>query len=376
MGKFGKKNEISLNPLDYNICLLGIPKIGKTTILKEICEKLVGTDGYIHFDMGREDGADAIQGIVSEKIQDWNKLMEVVNDITENKESDYPDLKTIILDTLDEYILMAEKESIRLYNRKNPDKRKETINEAWGGFGKGQDKAIDLMLDVIWKLKSVGVSTIVVGHVKRKDITDPVTEETYSQLSADATQKYFKAIQNKMHFIGLAYIDREIVKEKNGKKNPVTHQEGVVNRVVSESRVISFRDDTYSIDSGSRFADIADKIPFDADEFIKALQDAISKEQAKSGESLDKAKEKQAKREKEKEEKAKEASKNIKENKIDVEKNEELIETIKTAYIAMSNEDRDKFKAEMEKRSIESFGDAEAISTKSLQELSDYISNL
>ena len=39
MAKFGKKNKVSLNPLGANICLLGLPKIGKTTIMKEIAEK-------------------------------------------------------------------------------------------------------------------------------------------------------------------------------------------------------------------------------------------------------------------------------------------------------------------------------------------------
>ena len=373
MGKFGKKNEVSLNPLDYNICLLGVAKVGKTTPMKEVCEKLVGTEGYIHFDMGKEDGAAAIQGIVTEKIENWSKLTEVVDDIVENKEADYPELKAIILDTLDEYIIMAEKESIRLHNRKNPDNRKDTINEVWGGFGKGQEKAIDLMLDIIWKLKSVGVSTTIIGHIKRKDITDPVTQETYSQLSADATQKYFSAIQNKMHFIGLAYIDREIVKEKTGKKNIVTHKEETINKISSESRMISFRDDTYSVDSGSRFADIVDKIPFDADEFIKALQDAILAEQAKSGESLEDAKKKQEKKDKEKAKTAAKNSKDLKENKIDVDKNIELAETLKNGYAGLTADQREEFKAEMAKLNIESFKNVEEIPTKNLEALVKFL---
>ena len=44
MGKFGKKNHVSLNPLDLNICLLGLPKIGKTTLMKEVAEELVGEE--------------------------------------------------------------------------------------------------------------------------------------------------------------------------------------------------------------------------------------------------------------------------------------------------------------------------------------------
>lgn len=275
MGKFGKKKEVNLNPLNYNIAILGESGIGKTTLAKEVCEKMVGEDGYIHFDMGKEAGADAIQGIVSETIENWSKLCEVVDDIVENKTTDYPDLQTVIWDTLDELIIMAEKEAIRQYNRKNPDKKADTINGAWGGFGKGQDKATEFILDKIWELKKVGVNSIIVAHVKRTDITDPMTQETYSKLTADTQQRYFNAIKNKMHFVGLAYIDRDIVKEKTGQKNKVTKEEKIINKVVGESRVISFRDDTYSVDSKSRFSEIVDRIPFSSDDFIKAMQDAI-----------------------------------------------------------------------------------------------------
>ena len=149
MGKFGRKNEVDLNPLHYNICLLGEGGIGKTTIIKQVCEKLVGDDGYMHLDIGREDGAAAIQGIVSEQIEDWAKLKEVTEDIIENKTTDYPDLQVLIYDSFDELIDLAEREAVRLYNKKNPDKKAETINGAWGGFGKGEDKALDMVLDLI-----------------------------------------------------------------------------------------------------------------------------------------------------------------------------------------------------------------------------------
>lgn len=373
--KFGKKVEIDLNPLHYNIALLGESGIGKTTLMKEVCEKMVGEDGYIHFDIGREDGASAINGIVSEKIEDWSKLKEVCEDIVENKSEDYPDLQVVIWDTLDELIVLAERETIRLHNRKNPDKRIDTINSAFGSFGKGRDKAMELILDAMWELKKVGVNSIVVGHVKRSDITDPVTQETYSKLTSDTYQRYFNAIKNKMHFIGLAYIDREIVKEKTGRKNVVTNKDVTINKAVKESRVISFRDDTYSVDSKSRFAEVVDHIPFDSDEFIKALTDAILAEHSKSGETVADAKKKQKKAEKQAEKEAKEYSENAKKNKIDTEKNEELIVTVKNLFSDAENDTKVKVKDVMNEYGFTSFKNPEEIPTKALEEIVELLTN-
>lgn len=38
------------------------------------------------------------------------------------------------------------------------------------------------------------------------------------QLTTNMSQKYFNAIKTKVHFLGVAAIDRKIVKEKTGKK--------------------------------------------------------------------------------------------------------------------------------------------------------------
>ena len=89
-------------------------------------------------------------------------------------------------------------------------------------------------------------------------------------------------MKKNLHFLGLAYIDREIIKEKTGKKIPGTKKDETINRVAGESRKIKFRDDNYAVDSGSRFADITPEIPMDADAFIKALQDAIKAEASKN----------------------------------------------------------------------------------------------
>lgn len=310
---FGKKNHVNLNPLSYNICLLGESKVGKTTVIREVCEKLVGENGYMFLELGQERGADAIEGINHINCPEWEMdydeltnsagFIDVCEDIISNKTTDYPDLKVVVWDTYDQLITIAEQEVIRIWNKDcrktgHPEKCAKTINAAFGGFGKGEKKAMELMFNMMAELRKVGVSTIVIGHVKTKDVTDVVSGETYQTLTSDQQQNYFNALKKNLHFLGLAYIDRTIVKEKTGKKNIVTKKEEVVNKVSEEMRKIKFRDDNYAVDSGSRFADIVPEIDMSADEFIQALTDAIMNEQKKSGVSIKEAQAAQAKAEK------------------------------------------------------------------------------
>lgn len=367
--KYGKKVEIDLNPLHYNIGLLGESGIGKSTIMKDICEKLAGEDGYLALDVGKEDGHDAIAGIVSERIEDWAKFVEVTEDIIDNKTTDYKDLQVVIIDTYDQLFDLAEKEVIRLHNKKNSDKPKiDTINSAFGGFGKGLDKAIELVLDRLWELKKVGVSFIVVAHTKKKDIDDVVTGDQYSILTSDISQKYFNAIKTKLHFLGMAYIDRNIVQEKTGKKNLKTGEDITKGKIVSESRVIRFRDDTYSVDSKSRFADIVDCIPFNADEFIKAMQDAIMKEHSKGTLTVEQSKKKAAKEAKEKEEFVAKYAEEKAKNHADEDRNAELIDIIKTKFPDADDDTKAKVKSLMAKYDIPNFKDND-VSTKGLEEI-------
>lgn len=303
MGKFGKKNHVKLDPLAYSICLLGESKVGKTTLIKEVCQKLAGDDGYMFLEIDKEHGADAIEGIKYEDVVSWDEpdrdidpdtgeeivngvgFMEVVEDIIENKVSDYPKLKVIVIDTYDQIIPLAEQKVVSMWNKKNPDKRVDTINAAFGGFGKGEKEAMKIMFDSFEALRRVGVQTIIIGHTKNKDVHDPVTGESYQILTSDQQQNYFNALKKNIHFLGLAYIDREIVKEKTG-TNKVTKKDEYKSVVKNEARKVKFRDDNYAVDSGSRFAEIVPEIPLDADAFIKAITDAIKAEQSKSGVSL------------------------------------------------------------------------------------------
>lgn len=375
--KYGKKNQVSLNPLDYNTCILGESKVGKTTLIHEVCQKLVGEDGYLFCEMGAERGADAIEGIPYINCTSWSEdydelensigISTLVNDIIDNKSVDYPELKTIIIDTYDFFIELAEAESIRLYNKQcrergEPDKIAKTINAAWGGYGRGEKEAIKLMFELVDKLTTVGVHTIFIGHTKQKEVPDVVTGTSYSVLTCDMQNNYFNALKKKLHFLGTAYFDRQLVTKE---KKKIGNKEREIKKINTESRRIKFRSDDYSIDSGSRFADIIDEIPMDADEFIKALTDAIETESAKSGKSITDVKKEQDKKAKAKETKAKEVEAKAKsEHEL-----EDCVKDIMT-YFQDNLDDRDKIKpivAEIKKlgydkpQSISKVEDAKAI---------------
>lgn len=132
--RFGKKNKVSLNWYDYNLGLIGESGVGKTSIAYNICDKYLGEDGYILLNIGLEDGVDALPNVIYEDVEDWDKFADIVDDIVENKDKYYPDLKLIVFDTMDELIKLSQDDIIRQHNRQNPNKRINTIRAAFGGL--------------------------------------------------------------------------------------------------------------------------------------------------------------------------------------------------------------------------------------------------
>jgi len=321
MAKFGKKNKIKVTPEAYNVGIIGESGVGKTTLMKETLEQLVGEDGYMILNIGREDGVDALPDASYEDIPDFETLESFVEDVVENRE-DYADLKVVVVDTLDELYRITEPEVVRLHNISNPpDKQVTSIKAAFGGFQAGEEKAIELIIETLWMLNDVGVKVWFVGHTKRKTVSDVATGDEYDTLTSNLPVKYFNAIKTKLHFLGVASVDRSIekmkVKQKIGKDKEV-------GKVVGENRIITFRDNNFNIDSKSRFSEITPQIELSPDQFIEALKDAIQKahDKQKNKKSLAETKVEQ---EVEREEKIKENLEEIADSVVNVEENEELL---------------------------------------------------
>ena len=277
---YGKKNVISTDLSKLIFGLLGEPGIGKTTTIYQMAEKEFGEDGYLLLDVGSEWGSEYINGVVSGQTETFKKFMEVTNDIIKNKSTEYPNLKVVIIDTIDSLFEIGEPYLVDLYNREHMGEKNfvpaKTINAAEGGFMHGQDRLIEVVINQLVKLRKAGVGFWYTGHVKRRSNDDAFSGESYDMITTNMSQRYFAAIRNKSHAIGIAYIDRTLTKQEIGKENPITKEKKTITRVVSESRKVKFRDDSYTADSKSRLEYIVDEVPLSADEILKALKDAIT----------------------------------------------------------------------------------------------------
>ena len=278
--KFGNRKRVSKNVNDFMIGIMAPSGWGKTTLMYKTCEKLFGPDGYIIADMGDEDGTAAINDVAAEQIPTWKRFKEMVDDIIKNKDTDYVDLKIVILDTLDATFEKAEEYTVKSWNQENMGqqgfKPASSINSVEGGFGKGLDRTIETVKKEINRLAKTGVKVWWTAHVKEKDQTDLFTGMNYTTLTANMPMKYFNSIKNISHIIGFGYFDRTVEKQEVGEANIVTKKKKTRNAVLDETRKIKFRDDSMIADAKSRFANIIDEIVLDTDEFIKAITDAIN----------------------------------------------------------------------------------------------------
>lgn len=275
---FGRKNEVNRDIFAYNMMLLGEAGVGKTTMVSEIMRKFCNEDQYLMLQIGKEDGCKAIQGLMWEQISTWKEFTDFVSEVVTNR-ADWGTLKCVTIDTIDSLIDICSPFVIKQWNQSQMGKKDftpaKTLNQAWGGFGKADEYMMGLILDQIWKLKSVGVSVFIIGHTRRRENVDPVSGLTFSTLSASISLKNFDALKTKMDIVSIAFIDREVVTKDFGRENIVTHKQNTINEVTSEARKCAFRSSAYVLDSKCRFPNIIDSVPLNAEAFVKAIQDAI-----------------------------------------------------------------------------------------------------
>ena len=274
--KLGHKTEVKVDIANYNYLINGIGGIGKTTTVAEIGQKLFGEDGYMHLTIGKEPKPDHIGGLWNEVADTWDDLKEIIDEIVKYK-SDYPKLRMVGIDSTDELYRICEEKVVEMHNDSVVDakKRVKSIAAAFGGYQAGNNKAVDLVTNLLFKLNTVGVSLFFIGHSKQKTKEDPVTGISYEIITSTLDNKYYNSIKDKVNVAGTAYIEREFTDIKTV-QDGFTKKDKQVGSISSERRVVAFRDtDGTQIDTKSHFKYISPKVELSSDAIIEELNRAI-----------------------------------------------------------------------------------------------------
>ena len=251
-----KKNEVSVDIAHYRHYWRAPKKWGKTTMFANLIKELYGDmDCGLLISCGNERGYSALDSLMYVDCPDWQKLMEVVDELVENKEEN--NFKIIGMDTVDELVAMAQKEVVRLEYRKSGE-RKE-FNACLGGYGAGRKKVEELINSIITRLGDSGYGLVFIGHNKIRDIKEKNGDE-YQMLTSNLSSDYDGIFANKADICMMGTIEKSI-------------DDGFVQ---DAERYMIFRGDGY-VDAGGRFADIEAKVEVSAKNYIKTVTDAIRK---------------------------------------------------------------------------------------------------
>ena len=137
------------------------------------------------------------------------------------------------------------------------------------------------MINWLGQLEDAGYKRILIGHTKQKMSDDIYSGLSFEQITCNLDNKYYNALKDKVNLVATCYNEKEIV-DIEEKKNAFTKKTMKVGNLISQHRVIVFRDDDSAIDTKTHFKHIVSKIDFSVEGFIKAVEDALAAERAES----------------------------------------------------------------------------------------------
>lgn len=251
-----KKNEVSVDLAHYRHYWRAPKKWGKTTLFANLISELYGDmEKGLLISCGNERGYTALDSLMYVDCPEWTTLMEVVNELIENKEEN--NFAILGFDTVDELVAMAQREVIRLEYRRSGE-RKE-FNACLGGYGAGRKKVEELINSIITRLGDSGYGLIFIGHSKIRDIKEKNGDE-YQMLTSNLSSDYDGIFANKADICMMGTIEKSI-------------DGGFVQEA---ERHMVFRGDGY-IDAGGRFEDIEARVEVSARNYIDTVTEAIRK---------------------------------------------------------------------------------------------------
>ena len=276
--KFGHTYRLSKNFEDYSYIINGIGGIGKTTMVYEIGKLITGSnEGTFIITCGVENKPKHIDDAFGDVAPDFKTFTEIVKELCENK-VEYPDTKFVAIDSMDEFARITENYVVAEWNKTcDINDRAKSISQAYKGFQKGESRACDLMLNQIMKLQDAGYSLLLVGHTKTKLKEDVITKIQFEQLTCNLDNKYYNALKDKVNLVAMCYTEN-VVDNVEEKKNAFTKKMNKIGQLTDRKRVMVFADTENAVDCKRHFPYIAAKVDFGAENFIKAVRDALEEQ--------------------------------------------------------------------------------------------------
>jgi hypothetical protein len=366
-------NKIATDIKELSIYVRTLKKFGKTTLFRDtIIEKYGDPEKGLLVGLGAEIGYTLLDNLNVVHMETYQELVELKNWLIEGKGKEH-DIQMVAFDVAEELIPIVEKEVIRLsvIDTKKPCK---SINAAYGGYGAGGIKVVELIRDYFLELRKAGFGVWMIGHTKFKTIKEKggLEEDGYMQLTSNLQGNYEAAFGDVFDLTLTGYIDREIEEETVGEGD----YEKTRRKATGEVRKLYFRSTTL-IDAGGRFAfgAVPEYMIFDkpnmAKEFIETVEKgmALSKTGALKNKDVNVVipEEKQAKVE---EPVIEEVVDEIttSEPEVDLEKNKQLKTKVAGKYKAATAEQKEKVK-----EILGNYGAAKLDETKPTQMFEDIL---
>ena len=270
-------NTIKPDIKNLSIYLRSTKKFGKTTLFRDaILAKYGDPSRGLLVGCGNEIGYKILDNLNTTQVTTYKDLIELRDWLINEKGKEH-NIEIVAFDTGDELALIADKETIRLSNIENPNKKIKSIKAAFGGYTAGEKySANDIIKPYMTSLQNAGFGVWVIAHTKFKTIKEKggLEEDGYMQLTSNMGADYEAAFGDIFDVTLTGVIDRDVEEKGDGDKKK---------RYVTDTvRKLYFRE-TPLIDAGGRFAygAVPEYMIFDKEdmgaEFIRVIEEGMEK---------------------------------------------------------------------------------------------------
>lgn len=352
MGKF-KKNEVKCDIGSYMHYWRGLKKSGKTTLFYDLIKAQYGDlNKGLLISVGDEIGYQALDGLVYAEAPTWDELIEVIDELVENKSEN--EFELVAIDTVDEAVKLAMEEVKAIHRRTHNGERKE-FNACLGGYGAPRQKVTELLDEQIARLRRAGYGVVFIGHTRLKDIKEKNGDE-YQQLTSNLSADYDGIFANKADIVMTIVVEKEIDENKH---------------ISGTNRFMYFRSDGF-VDAGGRFANMPERIEYGAKNYLMAFEQGVKG--AMNTELSDKKFETKRKAEvEERKEKGAAYAVDAEANKINVSRNKEIIDAIKKA--SGNAKLKEIIRPKLKEYGASSYADLENVPTAKMEQLYALVTN-